>query len=87
MNLITTIISFLYAITGIVVFFGYLPTIRDLSKKKKSANIHSYLIWTVCAGISFLYALIVISDFLLELMTGLNFLACATILVMAIKLK
>ena len=81
------IIVFLYAGTGIVATIGYLPTIKDLYHKKPSANINSYIVWTFCAGITFLYAITVISDLLLEIVTGLNFLSCAIILFLAIKLK
>ena len=86
MNLILIIISFLYAGTGIIAIVGYVPTIKDLLRKKKSANIHSYIIWTLCSGVSFLYALLVISDLLLEIMTGLNFASCAIILLLALRL-
>jgi uncharacterized protein with PQ loop repeat len=87
MDLPLKIILFLYAGTGIVAAIGYLPTIKDLYHKKPSANINSYIVWTLCAGISFLYAIMVISDLLLEIITGLNFLFCAVILILAIKLK
>jgi uncharacterized protein with PQ loop repeat len=84
---ILTIIAFLYASTGIIATMGYLPTIMDLTKKTASANIHSYIIWTFCSLITFLYALLVISDLLLEIVTGLNFASCAIILILALKLK
>ncbi len=87
MEIIIAIIAFLYASTGIIATIGYLPTIRDLTKKIASANIHSYIIWTFCASITFLYALLVISDLLLEIVTGLNFVSCAIILTLALKLK
>jgi len=87
MDLMLKIIIFLYAGTGIVATIGYLPTIKDLYHKKPSANINSYIIWTFCAGITFLYAIAVISDLLLEIVTGLNFLSCVIILILAIKLK
>lgn len=87
MDLILIIIAFLYAGTGIVATVGYFPTIKDLLYKKESANIHSYIIWTLCSGITFLYALLVVSDLLLEIVTGLNFASCAIILILALRLK
>ncbi|MBS3084687.1 hypothetical protein J4411_02125 [Candidatus Pacearchaeota archaeon] len=87
MEFILTIIAFLYASTGIIATIGYFPTIRDLMKKIASANINSYIIWTFCSLITFLYALLVISDLLLEIVTGLNFVSCAIILILALKLK
>jgi len=87
MEIILKIIAFLYASTGIIATIGYFPTIRDLIKKIASANINSYIIWTFCSLITFLYALLVISDLLLEIVTGLNFVSCAIILILALKLK
>ena len=87
MKLILTIIAFLYASTGIIATIGYFPTIRDLTKKVASANINSYIIWTFCSAITFLYVLLVVSDLLLEIVTGLNFASCAIILILALKLK
>lgn len=84
---ILTILAFLYAVSGIIVVIGYIPTIRDLTKKMASANIYSYIIWTFTSSIAFLYALLVISDLLLEIVTGLNFASCAMILILALRLK
>ena len=87
METLLTIIAFLYASTGIIATIGYFPTIRDLTKKIASANINSYIIWTFCGAVTFLYALLVVSDLLLQIVTGLNFVSCAIILVLALKLK
>ena len=87
MQTLLIIIAFLYAGTGIVATIGYLPTIIDLIKNKKSANRNSYIIWTLCSGITFLYALLVISDLLLEIVTGLNFASCAIILLLILRLE
>ena len=84
---ILTIITILYAFTGVVGVIAYLPTIRDLTKNIASANIHSYVLWTASTGVALLYALFVISDLLLELVVGLHFAACAIILILAIKVK
>ena len=87
MNISLTIIAFIYACTGIISTIGYLPTIKDLINKKNSANIHSYIIWTLCSGVTFLYSIAVISDLLLEIVTGLNFISCLTILILSLNLK
>lgn len=87
MEPLLTIIALLYASTGIISTIGYFPTIRDLTKKIASANIHSYLIWTFCGAITFLYALLVVSDLLLEIVTGLSFASCAIILALALKCR
>lgn len=77
-----------YAGTGVVAAIGYLPTIKDLwIHKKKSANVTSYVIWTLCAGITFSYALFILKDLLVRIVTGLNFACCAIILILSLKLK
>ena len=87
MDYLLKIIIFLYAATGIIASIGYLPTIKDLYNKKPSANINSYIIWTFCAVIGFFYAVLLIKDLLLEIVTGLNFLFCAIILILAIRIR
>ena len=87
MELLIIIIAFLYATTGIIGVIGYIPTIKDLIKKIGSANINSYIILTACSLVSFLYATLVISDLLLEIVTGMNLIACAIILILALRLK
>lgn len=87
MKLITTIITFLYAGTGVIAIIGYIPTIKDLLRGKESANIHSYTVWTFASSISFLYALLVISDLLLEIIVGLNLVFCAIILILSLRIK
>lgn len=87
MEVFITIISFLFATTGIVAVIGYLPTIKDLIRGIPSANILSYLIWTISNLISLLYIIFVVPDLLLGLVLGSNFLACLVILILAFRTK
>ncbi len=87
MDVFLSIVAFLYALTGIVVIVGYLPTIRDLTRGVASANVQTYFIWSLCGGTAFLYALVVVSDLLLEIMTGLNFTCCLVIFILAWRQK
>jgi hypothetical protein len=88
MDLLLQFLIIAYAGTGIVATIGYIPTIIDLLiHKKKSANISSYAIWTLCSAITFLYALFILQDPLVRVVTGLNFLCCATVLVLGIRLN
>jgi len=87
MGFLLTLISFLYVGTGIVAVVGYLPTIKDLLHKKQSANIHSYMIWSAVSLITFLYALLVISDLLLEIVTGLILFSNTLILILSLILQ
>ncbi|MEK6913035.1 MAG: hypothetical protein AABX26_03725 [Nanoarchaeota archaeon] len=81
------IISFLYAASGIVSTIGYFPTIKDLFNGKKSANVSSYVIWTVTGFFPFIYAIFIIKDLLLEIVTGLGFFSCLIILILALNKK
>lgn len=87
MNVLLQILILAYASVGVIYAIGYLPTIKDLYNKKKSANISSYIIWTFGTGTAFLYSLFILPDFLFRLVSGLNLLACVIILVLSIKVK
>jgi hypothetical protein len=66
---------------------AYLPTIKDLyHHKKASANITSYALWTMTSCIGLLYAIFVLSDSLLRIVSGLHFLSCITVLSLSIGL-
>ncbi len=87
-ELFLTLLIIAYASVGVIATIGYIPTIKDLwIHKRKSANISSYIIWTLCAGITFLYALFILQDLLVRIVTGANFVCCAVILILSIRLK
>ncbi len=87
-ELVVDIIIFAYACTAVIATVGYIPTIKDLwLHKKKSANITSYVIWTVSSAISFLYAFFILPDLLFQIVSGLGFFSCAVILVLSLVLK
>jgi large-conductance mechanosensitive channel len=83
----TELITFLYVCAGVVSTTGYFPTIKDLLQKKKTANIKSYLIWTICTAITLAYATFVVSDIFFIIMAAAAFTLCATILVISLKLN
>jgi hypothetical protein len=86
-NLLLQILIFAYASVGVVATIGYIPTIKDLwHHKKMSANISSYIIWTLTSGITFLYALFILPDMLFRIVSGLNFTCCAIILILSLSL-
>lgn len=75
---------------GISIFaaIGYWPTISDLYfRKKPSANISSYALWTGTTGVAFLYSLFILPDLPFRLVSFVNFAACATVLVLSLGLK
>jgi len=87
-ELLLQLLSIAYGLVGIVTLIAYVPTIKDLCiHKKPSANITSYAIWTVTSGISFMYGLFILQDFLFKMVSGIGFGACATVLVLSLMLK
>lgn len=88
MSFFTQALIVAYAGVGVLVTIGYLPTMKDLYlHKKKSANTHSYIIWTVCTGITLLYSFFILPDLLFRIVSGLNFLCCALILALCVRLR
>lgn len=76
-----------YGATAIIDTVGYWPTIIDLWRHKKpSANTHTYIMWTTTTGIGFLYSLVVLSDLLFRIVSGMMFFSNALILVLIIRL-
>lgn len=86
-EILVSILIIAYAAEGVVSVIAYWPTIKDLLSGKKSANATSYFIWTACSGIAFLYSLFILPDFLFQIVSGINFGACAIILLLGLKFK
>ncbi len=87
-ELLINALTVAYGVTGLVTLIGYWPTITDLCvRKKASANISSYMLWTATNGISFLYAIFVLPNLLLRIVTGTNFLACLIVLILSVSLS
>lgn len=82
-----TILTFAYGIGGIIIFLGFLPTIRDLWQGKPSANISTYLIWTITTLLTSLYGFFVLDNWLFNVVINLQLLACLIILVLRLRLK
>ena len=82
------VLMFAYLCTGIIGAIGYLPTIKDLYwRKKPSANISSYLVWTITAGIAFLYSVFILPDLFFRIVSLAHLLSCGIILVLSVNLK
>ncbi|HTY43892.1 MAG TPA: hypothetical protein VMC80_01485 [Patescibacteria group bacterium] len=87
-ELLFQVIIIAYALVGIVEIIGYIPTIKDLwYKKKKSANVNSYFIWTGCSVVSFLYSMFILPDLLFRIVSGITLICCAVILFLSLILK
>lgn len=86
-ELLLQIIIIAYAFDGLIGIIAYWPTIKDVYHNKASANKTSYLIWTITSGTALLYSIFILPDFLLRMVTGLNFLACAAIYILSLRLK
>jgi hypothetical protein len=81
------IITLLYSIGGVVTFIGFFPTIRDLYNGKPSANMSTYIVWTITAFIATLYAATVLHDMTFTLVIGLQLVAQVTILYLRFRLS
>jgi hypothetical protein len=87
-ELLLQILIVAYGATGIIGLVGYLPTIKDIyHHKKASANISSYILWSSTAGIAFFYAVFILPDLLLRIVSGMNFFACLVVLILSLRLK
>lgn len=82
-----TILSFLYGAAGIITFLGFMPTIKDLWKKKPSANATTYIVWASTTFVTFLYAVFIVEDLLFSVVISLQLLACLIILFLRLRIK
>jgi hypothetical protein len=82
-----TILTILYGAGGIVTFLGFLPTIKDLWVKKPSANITTYLVWTVTTFITSVYGLFILQNLVFNVVINLQLFACLVILVLRFRLN
>ena len=80
-------ITFLYSIGGLVTFAGFFPTMKDLWKGKPSANIHTYVIWSLTTFFTSLYAIFVVKDLVFSLVINLQLAACIIVLILRLRLK
>jgi uncharacterized protein with PQ loop repeat len=81
------ILTFLYGIGGIVTFAGFIPTMIDLWKKKPSANIITYVVWTTTTFITSLYGFFILENLVFNIVINLQLLACLTVLILRVRLK
>ncbi len=82
------ILTVAYASVGVISAIGYWPTIKDIHfHKKPSANIKTYAVWTLTTGISLLYGIFILNDFLFRVIAGVGFVCCFTVLALSINLK
>lgn len=86
-NFFLYVLKIAYAGIGVVSLVAYWSTVHDLLKKKPSANIASWTIWTTTSGIAFLYSIFILPDILFRIVSGIGFAACGLILVLRLQIK
>ncbi|MBI4173699.1 MAG: hypothetical protein HY519_03180, partial [Candidatus Aenigmarchaeota archaeon] len=86
-TLLIQVIALAYGAVGVIATIAYWPTVKDLLRNRPSANLESYLIWTLTTGVTFLYSIFVLPDFLFRMVSFLNFAACATIALLSVRLR
>ncbi len=76
-----------YLGAGIICCIAYFPTITDLyCYKKASANMTTYLLWTITALITFLYSFFILPDILFRIISVANFICCLLVLLLSIRI-
>lgn len=60
---------------------------KDLWKGKPSANVNTYVIWSLTTFIASLYAMFVVKDLIFSLVINLQLAACLIVLILRLKLK
>ncbi len=80
-------LTFLYGIGGVITFFGFFPTMKDLWKGKPSANIATYIIWTITTFLTSLYAIFVVKDLVFSVVINFQLAACLIVLILRMRLQ
>lgn len=81
------VLTILYGLVGFVSVAAFWPTIVDLRQQKPSANTSSYLIWTLTSFVSFLYSIFILSDKLVLVIFGINFICCVFVFLLSVQLN
>jgi hypothetical protein len=80
------ILAVAYGSVGIIGIVAYWPTVKDLIRKKPSANTSSYFIWMATSLITLLYSLFVVHDLLFQLVSGAYLIANGTIFLLRLRI-
>lgn len=83
--MVTSILSTLYLVAGIVANIAYVPTLRDLWLLKPAANLQSYGIWSLTSCLVFTYAAVVNGDLLFICLSCQTL--CLCVAVVALELR
>jgi len=86
-DLFIKILTIAYGIGGIITILGYIPTMTDLWNKKPSANISTYVIWTITTMVATLYGFFILNNILFNVVVTLQLIALIIILTLRIGLK
>lgn len=80
------ILIFLYTIGWIVTFIGFIPTMIDLWNKKPSANIITYIVWTMTTFVTSLYGFFILENLIFNIVINLQLFACLSVLFLRVRL-
>jgi len=86
-NYFIYVLTFLYSIGGVVTFLWFVPTMKDLWYKKPSANITTYVVWTITTVFTSLYGIFILKNLIFIIVINLQLLACLAVLILRIRLK
>ena len=86
-NYFIEILTFFYGVGGIITFFSFVPTMIDLWNKKPSANISTYVVWTMTTFLTSLYGIFVLHNLVFNIVINLQLLACTIVLILRIRMR
>jgi hypothetical protein len=79
-EIFTSLLLLAYALMGGVAILAFGPTIKDLWVEKSGVNSTTYLVWLMNATIGSLYALFIVGDFVMLLISSLYAVCCCIVL-------
>lgn len=79
-EIFTSLLLLAYALMGGVAILAFAPTIKDLWCAKSGVNNTTYLVWLVQALVASFYALFIVNDFIMLLITSLSVICCTMVL-------
>jgi hypothetical protein len=79
-EILTSLLLLAYAAMGGVALLAFGPTIKDLWVGKSGINSTTYIVWLTNAAIGSLYALFIVGDFVMLLISSLYAVCCCVVL-------
>lgn len=79
-EILTSLLLLAYTTMGLVAVFAFGPTIKDLWQQKTKVNSTTYCLWLIQSVVGCFYALFIVNDLVMLLLSSLYALCCLTVL-------